>query len=158
MSVRKEVSVDLDEDAAGAAASAAVVDEDAAVAVRPALPADVVDEDVDPLDKLPPRAIPNADGSVTLPLLYPKELQIRKLGKIRTDRFDSLTFHRLTGADQRAIAATSEETMSVVAFARSTRLSQAVMNALFDKMDGADIAAGGQVLNSFFATGRTTGR
>ena len=38
------------------------------------------------------------------------------------------------------------------------RLNQAVMNALFDKMDAADIAAGGQVLNSFFATGRTTGK
>ncbi len=156
--VRKEVAVDLDEDAGGGTAAPAVVDEDAAVQAGATLPADVVDEDVNPLDKLPPRAVTNADGSVTLPLLYPRELQVRKLGKVRTDSFDTLTFHRLTGADQRAIAAASDEMMSVVAFSRSTRLSQAVMNALFDKMDGADIAAGGQVLNSFFATGRTTGR
>lgn len=155
--VRKEVSVDLDEDAAASAAPA-VVDEDAPVAAGSAVPAGVVDEDVDPLDKVPDRAVRNADGSITLPLLYPQELQIRRLGKIRTDKYDSLTFHRLNGADQRAIAAASDETQAVVAFGRSTRMSQAIMNALFDKMDGADIAAGGQVLNSFFATGRTTGR
>lgn len=156
--VRKEVAVDLDEDAGAGVADPAVVDEDTPVPAGSAVPVDVVDEDVDPLDKLPPRAVTNADGSVTLPLLYPRELQIRKLGKIRVEKFDSLTFHRLNGADQRAIAATSDDMMSVVAFARSTRISQAVMAALFDKMDGADIAAGGQVLNSFFATGRTTGR
>lgn len=155
--VRKEVAVDLDEDSAQGPA-ATIVDEDAPVRAGEAAADDVVDEDVNPLDRLPPNAVTNQDGSVTLTLLYPRELQIRKLGKIRTDKYDKLTFHRLTGADQRAIAATSEEMMSVVAFARSTRISQAVMNALFDKMDGADIAAGGQVLNSFFATGRKTGR
>ncbi|MGX1099274.1 hypothetical protein [Amorphus sp. MBR-141] len=64
----------------------------------------------------------------------------------------------MTGADQRAIAATSNEMQSVVGFARSTRLSTPVMNALFDKMDAADLTAGGKVLNNFFASGPTTGK
>lgn len=151
----KTVSIDLDEDEERGETAAAVVDED-----RPAVAAaaDVVDEDADPLDRLPAHAVTNADGSVTLPLRFPRELQIKKLGKIRTERYDELTFHRLTGADQRAIAATSEDTMTVVAFARSTGLGQAIMNALYDRMDAADIAAGGQVLNSFLASGRRTGR
>lgn len=158
--VRKALTVDLDEDRADEeSVGVAVVDEDLpTAAAATAVPADVVDEDVDPLDRLPPHAAKNSDGSVTLPLLYPRDLQIRKLGKVRTEQYKSLTFHRLNGADQRAIAATSEEMMSIVAFARSTRINQAVMTALFDRMDGADIAAAGQVLNSFFATGRTTGR
>lgn len=136
-----------------------VVDEDRAGTMPAAArDRDVVDEDIDPLDQLPAHAIPNEDGSVQLPLKYPRTVQVRKEGKVRTDEYDSLTFHRLTGADQRAIAAASDGSMSMVAFARSTRINQAVMNALFDKMDAADIAAGGQVLNSFFATGRTTGK
>src|SRR5690606_23548929 len=115
----KTVSIDLDEDEERGETAAAVVDED-----RPAVAAaaDVVDEDADPLDRLPAHAVTNADGSVTRPLRFPRELQIKKLGKIRTERYDELTFHRLTGADQRAIAATSEDTMTVVAFARSTGL------------------------------------
>lgn len=151
MTTGKTVKIDLDEDAG------AVVDEDATVAAAVADP-DVVDEDANPLDRLPPHAFTNTDGSVTLPLKFPRELQVRKDGKTRTDRYDQLVFHRLTGADQRAIAAASDENTGAVAFARSTRLNQAVMNALFDKMDLSDITAGGQVLNSFFATGRTTGK
>lgn len=157
----KTVSVDVDEDtdrkAAAPGTAAAVVDEDAPIAIGGN--ADVVDEDVNPLDKLPPHAVTNVDGSVTLPLLYEKELQIRKDGKVRTTKYTELTFHRLHGADQRAIASTAEDSQAVVAFARSTRISQAIMNALFDRMDAADIAAAGQVLNSFLSTSRTrTGR
>lgn len=148
-----KVVVDLDEDNA-----AGVVDEDGRIAAAAELPADVVDEDVDPLDRLPAHAVTNADGTVTLPLKFPVELQIRKDGKIRVDRYAELTFHRLTGADFRAVNAVSDDLQSVVAFGRSTRKNQAVMNALYDRMDGADIAAAGQVLNSFFATGRRTGR
>lgn len=119
---------------------------------------EVIDEDGSVLDKLPKRAIENADGTVTLPLLYPRKLQTKKDGKIREREFKELTFHRLTGADQRAISAASEEMMSVVAFAQSTKLNQAVMNALFDRMDAADIADGGRVLNHFLTSGQKTGR
>ncbi|WP_026379362.1 hypothetical protein [Afifella pfennigii] len=151
------VAVDLDDDEETIAETP--IDEDAPV-VLAKTDDEVVDEDadLDPLDRLPAHARRNVDGSVTLPLLYPTELRTKKDGRIRERKFGELVFHRLTGADQRAIAAASEEMQSIVAFARSTRLNQAVMNALWDRLDGADIAAGGQVINNFFASGRRTGR
>lgn len=139
-----------------------VVDEDdptplAAKTVDP----DVADEDAaarGDVDKLPKHAIPNANGSVTLPLLYPVTQKTKKNGQIRSETFARLTFHRLNGEDQRAIAATREDLMSIVAFSRSTRISQAVMEKLFDKMDAADINAAGKVLNSFLSSGPPTGK
>lgn len=154
------VSVDLDEDAEENSPET-VVDEDAPVALEPSDEEEVVDEDadLDPLDRLPKHAKRNGDGSVTLPLLYPKTLKTKKDGRVRERPFKELVFHRLTGADQRAISAASEEMQNVVAFSRSTRLNQAIMNALWDKLDAADIAAGGQVINNFFAgSGQRTGR
>jgi len=145
----RNVSIEVDEDG--------VVEENGPVAL-PAADPHVVDEDAGAHDKLPTHAVLNADGSVTLPLMFKRDLQIKKGGSVRTEPFATLVFHRLTGADQRAIASASEDMMSVVAFARSTRISQAVMNALFDKMDAADLNAGGQVLNSFLSSGRRTGR
>lgn len=133
-----------------------IVEDDGVVAGDQAI--DVIDDGFDAEDRLPPHAKRNDDGSVTLPLLYPRPLTIKKDGKVREQLYDRLIMHRLTGADQRAIASTSDDTMPVVAFARSTRISQAVMNVLYDKMDAADIAAAGQVLNHFLASGRTTGR
>lgn len=119
----------------------------------------VVDEDTDESAELPKRARLNPDGSVTLPLRYPRELQIRSgSGGIRTERFDAFTFHRVVGADLKAVSATSDETRPVVMMARSARVRQAVMNALFDRLDGADIADAIAVVASFFPSGRTTGR
>lgn len=152
-STTRSVTIDLDADAP----KADVVDADRPLPLAGAEDG-VVDEDVDPLDRLPAHAVTNADGSVTLALKFPQVLQIKKNGKVREDSYGELTFHRLNGGDQRAIAAASDEMTAVVAFARSTRISQAVMNALFDRMDAADINAAGQVLNSFLSTGRRTGR
>ncbi|APY14207.1 hypothetical protein BKD02_07920 [Brucella sp. 09RB8910] len=89
---------------------------------------------------------------------YPRTLEIKKGGKVREEKYSELTFHRLTGADQRAISATSEDSMNVVAFSRSTRISQAIMNVLYDRLDAADITASAQVLSSFLASGRKTGK
>ena len=151
-------TLSLDEDVVDEDAEAPI-DEDAPVALAET-DEDVVDEDaeLDPADRLPKRAVRNSDGSVTLPLLYPRTVRRKKNNQIREQRFDKLVFHRLTGADQRAIAAASDDMQAVVAFARSTRENQVVMNRLFDEMDAADIAAGGQVMNNFFASGRTTGK
>jgi len=151
MTTQNHLSIDLDEDMP--LSGAAVVDEDRPVAAQDR-GSDIVDEDANPLDKLPEHAIQNDDGSVTLALAFPKTLLSRKDGKVRERKFEELTFHRLTGADQRAIAGATEAMQSVVAFAQSTRLNQAVMNALFDKMDAADIADGGRVLNHFLTSGR----
>ena len=157
MDENSHVSIDLDED--GHVTADTPIDEDAPAAIVTSAE-DVVDEDadLDPADRLPKHAVRNADGSVTLPLKFPRKLTTKKNGKVAEKSFEQLLFHRLTGADQRAIAAVSDEMQSVVAFARSTRLNQAVMNALWDKMDASDINAGGQVISNFFASGRTTGR
>ena len=56
----KEVAIDLDEDQADSAAAAeTVVDEDGPVPADAETDADVVDEDIDPLDRLPPHAKKN---------------------------------------------------------------------------------------------------
>lgn len=134
-----------------------IIDEDRPFAAKTGADADVI-EDIDPNDRLPDRAIQNDNGSVTLPLLFPQTLTIKKAGKVREQIFDKLTFHRLNGADQRAIAAASDEMLNVVAFSRSTRTSQAIMNVLYDKLDAADITAAAQVLSSFLSNGRKTGK
>lgn len=150
------VKIDLDEDA-GNHAESTIVNEDGPVALPGSNP-DIINEDENPLDKLPSHAKKNMDGSVTLPLFYPVKLMTQKGGEVRERRFEELTFHRLSGADQRAIAATSDAMTSVVALARSTRINQAVMNALYDKMDMADLGDAGRVLNHFLSNGPTTGR
>lgn len=118
----------------------------------------IIDEDGDPRDRLPDHAIPNADGSVTLPLVEDVTVTTRKDGKIRERKYADLTFHRLNGADMRAVSATSEEMQSVMTFARSTRIPVTVMSAIYDQMDMADIADGGRILNHFFTRGRKTPR
>lgn len=154
---KNSLDIDLTEDSPELQAVDLVIDDGQPVPLKISN-ADVVDEDINPLDRLPDHAIQNDDRSVTLPLLFPQELRIRKNGKERIEKYTELTFHRLTGADQRAISSTSDEMMNVVAFSRTTRISHAIMNVLYDKLDAADITAGGQVLNSFIAIGRKTGK
>ncbi len=149
------VTIDLDEDRPHAASEGLVIEETSAVAL---IQGDVIDEDADGSDRLPDQATPNSDGTVTLKLLYPRTLVTKKDGKTRERLYDSLTFHRLNGADQRAIAAAREDMMSVVAIAQSAKISLAVMNVLFDKMDAADIQNAGQVLNHFLSSGRKAGK
>ena len=154
MGTKHTVDLDIiDDDQSG---SDIVVDENAPVALTGAA-ADVI-EDIDPGDRLPDNAVQNADGSVTLKLQYPQKLRIRKGEKVREENYEQLTFHRLNGADQRAIAAASDSMLNVVAFSRSTRISQGIMNALFDLMDAADISAGAQVFSHFLGSGRKTGK
>ncbi|RNC91108.1 MAG: hypothetical protein ED558_14230 [Oricola sp.] len=116
---------------------------------------DVIDEDLDPRDQLPKGAVVNDDGSVTITLSRPVTLKTRKEGKVREKHFGTLTLHRMTGADIRAINGVAEEHRVVTGLARSTRTNQAVMNGLFDRMIDYDIMQAGQVLNHFLASGRT---
>lgn len=133
-----------------------IVDENAPVVLK-GDEADVV-EDIDDGDRLPDQAVLNADGSVTLKLLYPQKVKIRKDDKVREEHYSHLTFHRLNGADQRAISSASDGMLNIVAFSRSTRISQAIMNRLFDMMDAADISAGARVFEHFLGSGRKTGK
>lgn len=153
MTNEKHMTIDLDEDAPTGGAGVDVI----AIEAGP-LAADIIDEDGDPRDRLPERARQNGDGSVTLPLLYPQTLTTRKDGKVREKVYDALTFHRLRGVDQQVIASVPDEKQIAASFARSTRLPQMVMDALYAKMDLEDIADGGRVLNHFLTSGRKTGR
>ena len=157
MAQKTTVEIDLDEAFDARDREDVVVDEDAAAGAA-AVDDDVVDEDIDPAEKLPRNARKNADGSVTVTLRFPQTVTSRKDGRIRERRFSDIVMHRLNGADQRAIAGVAEDMSPVVAFARSARLPQAVMNVLFDKLDAADINAMGEVLSHFFGSGRKTGR
>ena len=142
-----ELVIDLDEPTAAAAAAAA-----------PAEP-DVVElpEDEGETPRLPRQAVVLPDGRVRLPLAVPVTLKLRQAGVTREERFTELLFHRLTGVDMRAMMSGGEKA-SIIAFARATRISQAKFDALFDRMDGADIAAAIQVLDFFLGGGRATGR
>lgn len=152
----KNLKIDLDEDEGKAPVDAAsgetIVIEDTGSK------ADIVDEDAGDTDKLPDHAIVNDNGSVTLPLFKPVTITTKKDGKIREREFSSLTFQRLTGADMQAIAIAPKEKETAVVFARSTKTMQALMDAIFAKLDMADIVDGGRVINHFLTSGRKTGR
>ena len=154
--MKKPIEIDLDalegSSEAGHGDDAVIVED----AGKGEIADDVIDMDIDPRDKLPDHAIQNADGSVTLPLMEAVNIRTRKDGKVKETPYAELTFTRLNGADMRAISATSDEMQNVVTFARSTRIPVAVMTAIFDQMDMADIADGGRILNHFLARGRKT--
>jgi hypothetical protein len=57
-----------------------------------------------------------------------------------------------------AISSVPEEKQISVAFARSTRTPQMVMDKLYEKLDLEDITDAGRVLNHFLTSGRKTGR
>lgn len=132
------------------------VEEDGAKA--PELP--VISESGEEEDKLPPHAVLQQDGSVMLPLRHPVVLKYKSTAsdEVREEKFAELVFHRLTGADMNAISNTGEARRASMAFARSARMAPAKMNLLYDRMDGADVRAGSEVLSFFLGNGGTTGR
>jgi len=149
--------VDIDEDAPNdevVSSAETVINEDAGADATD----DIIDEDAKADSKLPKRARPNANGSVTLPLFEKVTLTTKKDGNVRERVFTELVFHRFNGADLRAIQATSDAKASIVTFSRSTRISEMVMDKLFDKMDGVDIADGGRIIETFLTSGPKTGR
>lgn len=157
MGTTKNLTIELDEDAPSSevvSSTETVINEDAGSDFAD----DIIDEDASADSKLPKRARPNANGSVTLPLFENVTLTTRKDGKVRDRVFTELVFHRFNGADLRAIQATSDAKASVVMFSRSTRISEMVMDKLFDKMDGVDVADGHRIVMSFLTSGTKTGQ
>ncbi|HAU75224.1 MAG TPA: hypothetical protein DCW88_06730 [Agrobacterium sp.] len=151
------LKVDLDEDAPNdevVSSTATTINEDAGTDVAD----DIIDEDAKADSKLPKRARPNRDGSVTLPLFEKVTLVTKKDDKVQERVFTELVFYRFRGADLRAIQATSDAKATIVTFSRSTRISEMVMDKLFDKMDGVDIADGGRIIETFLTSGPKTGR
>ncbi|MFG1466826.1 hypothetical protein V5F77_28895 [Xanthobacter sp. DSM 24535] len=146
MSTETDLIIDLDEAKTAAGGASDIVDLDSTP---------VVDEDADLGDALPKRAVMNPDGSITLPLRLPVAVRSRsQQGTERTEEFKALTFHRLVGADLRAITSAATASQPVVMLARSARIREAVMNVAFDKMDAADIADATAVVAHFFDGGQ----
>ena len=134
-----------------------IIDLDEAAPADPAV--ELVSED-DNSGGLPRGAVRLADGSVKLPLRYPVTL-VYKTGAdapTKTEEYAELRFHRLLGADMRAIAAAGEDSRAIVAIARSARMREGLMHRLYDRMDGADIKAAGDVVFHFLGGGRPSGR
>ncbi|MFG1466824.1 hypothetical protein V5F77_28885 [Xanthobacter sp. DSM 24535] len=146
MSTDNDLIIDLDEAKTAAGGASDTLDLD---------PATVVDEDADLGEALPKRAVQNGDGTITLPLRHPVTLRVRSTqGGERTEEHKALTFHRLLGADLRAITSAATASQPVVLLARSARIREAIMNVVYDKMDGADIADATAVVAHFFDDGR----
>ncbi len=108
-----------------------------------------VDVDVDDDKILPKGCEPNGDGSVTVKFAYPVSITIKAAGATRSEAYDRLTFHRLRGADLAAMRSTAPEHQGLILMARSSRLRHPIMKALYDRMDGADLARCDKVLSSF---------
>lgn len=111
-------------------------------------------------DGLPAHAQRQADGTIILPLRHPVTLRYRRPNSdaVREEGVEQLHFHRLTGADMRAISAASQEAMAAVAIARSVRIAEGKFNAIYDRMDAADVTAASLVIGHFLGGGRKTGR
>jgi hypothetical protein len=122
-------------------------------------PADVVNLDrEDDGEGLPAHAVQQDDGSVLLPLLHPVSLKFSKGGQVREERIEQLVLHRLTGADMRALSNTGKDRVESMAIARSARMPAIKLDPIYDRMDGADVAAAGRVIAHFLGAGRTAGR
>ena len=136
-----------------------VVDLDGGTPAAPADP-DVVElaESEVGTEGIPKTTTEQEDGTVLLRLAHPVRLKFKRGGVVREEAFEELTFHRLTGADMRVIAQAEKGLVDATAIARSTRMDQGKMNALYDRMDAADTVSCGRVVAHFLGAGTKTGR
>lgn len=138
-----------------------LLDEDAggALTAKPGADVVVVSDEGDDAP-LPKRAVPQDDGSVVLPLLFPVTLKYRNRGndQVREEHIAELHFRRMAGADMRAIASASASAGAMVTLARSARIPESKFSPIFDRMDAADIDDAFAVVSRFLGTGRKTGR
>ena len=130
---------------------------EAATVVVPDGP-DAPDADAADGPKLPKLAVLQPDGGVVLTLRYPVTLPVRQAGAVQQRHFESLTMRRLTGADKKRAANRAAEDQLTFLAAASAGLHTAVMNALYDQMDGEDCVAMEMVIGVFLGVGQKTGR
>jgi hypothetical protein len=130
-----------------------LADEAQAVAPAPVL----ADDGAEPL---PAGAELQADGSVILRLRHPVTIKYRQPGAqaVQEDVFEDMHFHRLTGADMRAMAQAAADDRIVLLIAKSSRTRPQLMHLLYDRMDAADVTAASLVVGFFLGSGRKTGR
>lgn len=101
----------------------------------------IEDEAEDKKAKLPPQALRNADGTITLPLKRPVTLTIKNATGERKETVTELTFHEMSGIDLRLIAQAAPDMQTIVTMARATRMPTHRMSVLFDRMLGRDVTA-----------------
>lgn len=100
--------------------------------------------------KLPARALLNDDGSVTLPLIKPVTLTIRKGEKEHQETYKELVFHELSGLDMRLVTQEKDEMkQTVMTLARATRMPSVRMNVLFDRLSQRDIKGATDIIKYF---------
>lgn len=114
-------------------------------------PAVVVEDDEQPkAGQLPARATLNDDGSVTLALVKPVTLTIRKGENEKQETYAELTFRELTGADLRVVAQEKDEMKrTILTLARATGMSSVRMNVLFDRLAQRDVGGATAVISYF---------
>jgi len=115
-------------------------------------------DDGDDDAKLPPQAVQRADGTICLPLRTPVTLKFKRGADVREETFSEFVFHALNGADMRVITARPATSMTATAIARSTRLPEGKVNAVYDRMDARDVNAAERCVMHFMDGGRPTGR
>jgi hypothetical protein len=110
-------------------------------------------------DGLPQGAVVQGDGSVKLKLLYPVTLRWKKGETITEDVISELHLHRLTGEHMMRIGNSGEDgSKAIVTLGCSTRLPHSRVDAIFKRMDAADVTASSEVLGFLLRGGRRTGR
>lgn len=118
-----------------------VVDDDDAEAQETVAAVVVVEDDEEAARKpeLPPNAKLNDDGTVTLTLTKTVTITVKKGQKVAEENYATLTFRELTGLDRRLVSQAPESQQEVLFVARSTGISSARMNAVWDKLGMRDI-------------------
>lgn len=132
-----------------------VIDEEESTKTAITDPAVIQDEEETETDALNPRIRRNDDGTVTLTLIHPVSVIYKRDGSERKDTIRELTFHRVTGADMRAVSSfTNDQERGIRLMCRLANIPVAV----FDRLDGADIDGCSEVIEGFLPSSRKTGR
>ncbi len=123
----------------------------------------VVDAEAAPLNDDVVEAMPewltaNGDGSYTMRLKWPFEVQVRKDGKVAPLQFDSLRVRRTCAADLVEVqkAEKAQKTDAEIALMLLSRLS-AKATEIVSRIDADDLARFGEVVERFFPKQLKTG-
>ncbi|MDA8049962.1 MAG: hypothetical protein M0002_08150 [Rhodospirillales bacterium] len=109
-------------------------------------------------EELPEGAVASAAG-VELRLRYPAATKFRRGdGSVREERFERLSFRRLTGKDLIAMGAAEANRVGVVALGLALGIGEGRAGLLFDAMDATDCAAALRVIGFLSGSGQPTGR
>ena len=108
---------------------------------------------------LPDAAVLQDDGSIKLTLKRPVRVRFRNgsTGVEREEITSELVFNRMNGADMLKIGKRGTDKGPVPAIAVATRINEAKVLAIFERMDAADAVAAIGVIGFLLPSGRRTG-